>query len=195
MSAAQQQTEVNVNEEHEAEAPAAEGQVSGPTTEEDLQRELEEMRKRLEEQERETHERLLRTMADFENFRRRARQEREEIRQFANQELLQGLLPIMDDFDRALAAAEQAGSSEALLEGVNMIKKQMEAFLAKHGVAPVEAVGKPFDPSLHEAVLQAPATEEHPAGTVVEEIRRGYTLNGRLLRPALVKVAAAEEAG
>jgi molecular chaperone GrpE len=169
--------------------------VSGPTTEEDLQRELEEMRKRLEEQERETHERLLRTMADFENFRRRARQEREEIRQFANQELLQGLLPIMDDFDRALAAAEQAGSSEALLEGVNMIKKQMEAFLAKHGVAPVEAVGKPFDPSLHEAVLQAPATEEHPAGTVVEEIRRGYTLNGRLLRPALVKVAAAEEAG
>jgi molecular chaperone GrpE len=182
MSTTKEPAEDRVETSQESEVPADEA----------LQQELEDLRRRLEEQERENTDRLLRTMADFDNFRRRARQEKEDARLYANQELLLGILPIIDNFDRALAAAEKAGSSEALLEGVSMILRQMQDFLTKHGVSLIEAVGQPFDPSLHEAVLQAPATEEHPAGTVAEEIQKGYTLNGRLLRPALVKVATAD---
>jgi len=166
------------------------------TVEDALQAELEDLRRRLEEQERkskENHEQYLRALADLDNYRRRARQREDEVRQYANQELLAGLLPIVDNFERALAAAEEAHSFESLRDGVSLILRQMLDFLTKNGVSPVDAVGRPFDPSVHEAVLQAPASEEHPAGTVVQEIRRGYTLNGRLLRAALVAVAKEQE--
>ncbi|MGQ9697107.1 MAG: nucleotide exchange factor GrpE [Armatimonadota bacterium] len=191
----------------EAEKPECETTVGTPgaentsgtaeaTVEEALQAELEDLRRRLEEQERkskENHEQYLRALADLDNYRRRAKQREEELVQYANQELLAGLLPILDNFERALAAAEEAHSFESLKEGVSLILRQMQDFLAKNGVSPVEAVGRPFDPSVHEAVLQAPASEQHPAGTVVQEIRRGYTLKGRLLRAALVAVAKEQE--
>ncbi|MGC8833155.1 MAG: nucleotide exchange factor GrpE [Armatimonadota bacterium] len=177
------------------ESPSAEEKTAAPSSEEVLQRELEEMRRRLEEQERESRENrdlFLRTMADLENFRRRARQEKEEIRQRANQELLSELLPVLDDFERALDAAQQTRNFDALCEGVSMILRKMQDLLAKHGVEPIEAVGKPFDPALHEAVLQTPASDQYPPGTVVAEIRKGYTLNGKLLRASLVNVAKEE---
>jgi molecular chaperone GrpE len=177
-----------------AETPSSEGKAA-LSSEEALQRELEEMRRRLEEQERESRENrdlFLRTMADLENFRRRARQEKEEIRQRANQELLSELLPVLDDFERAVNAAQQTRNFDALCEGVSMILRKMQDLLAKHGVEPIEAVGKPFNPALHEAVLQTPASDQYPPGTVVAEIRKGYTLNGKLLRASLVNVAKEE---
>lgn len=185
--------------ECETAEPAAGERAAGAaeaTAEDVLQAELEDLRRRLEEQERkskENHEQYLRALADLDNYRRRARQREEEVRQYANQELLAGLLPILDDFERALTAAEEAHSFESLRDGVSLILRQMQDFLSKNGVTPVDAVGQVFDPSVHEAVLQFPASEEHPAGTVVQEIRKGYKLNGRLLRAALVAVAKEQE--
>lgn len=181
-----------------AEPAAGEGAggAAEATAEDVLQAELEDLRRRLEEQERksrENHEQYLRALADLDNYRRRAKQREEEVRQYANQELLASLLPILDNFERALTAAEEAHSFESLRDGVSLILRQMQDFLSKNGVTPVEAVGQVFDPSVHEAVLQSPASEEHPAGTVVQEIRKGYMLNGRLLRAALVAVAKEQE--
>ncbi len=161
-----------------------------------LQREIDDLRASLEEARREAaenYEKFLRTLADLDNFRRRTRMEYEEVVANANRELMAGLLPIIDNFERALAAAEQTQNFEALHEGVVLIWKQLRELLSKFGVEPIEAKGKPFDPSLHEAILQAEPSEEFPPGTVVEEIQKGYRMKGRLLRPSLVKVARTTE--
>lgn len=130
---------------------------------------------------------LLRAMADFDNFRRRTRQEMEEIRRIALEEFLRGLLRVMDNFERALQAAQDSQSFEKLTEGVQLTHRQMQSLLREAGVHPIESVGKPFDPNLHEAV-QRVESSEHPDGTVLEEIERGYMIQSRVLRPSRVKV-------
>lgn len=146
---------------------------------------------KLQEQLKETQDQMLRAMADIENVRRRGRQDREEAAQYGNQSLLADLLPVIDNLERAVSAADKA-TVESLLEGVNLTLRQFMDTLRKHGVEPVEGAGQPFDAQLHEAIMRAEPSEEHPAGTVVDEIRKGYTLRGRLLRPSLVKVAQEE---
>ncbi len=132
---------------------------------------------------------LLRKSAEFDNYRKRVERERREIIQYAASEVFEGLLPILDDFERALRAP--AGDSvEAYRQGVELIRKQLLDFLAKHDVRPIEALGAAFDPRFHEAVTY----EERPGsrdGEVIEEIRRGYMHGDRLLRPAVVRVAKA----
>lgn len=130
----------------------------------------------------------LRTLADFQNFRRRKDEEAREIGQFANRELILGLLPIMDNFERALKSAEQNQNYEALLSGVALTLRQMQDFLKKNGVEPIDSVGKEFDPNVHEAVMRV-EDGEHPENTVVDEVQRGYTMHSRVLRPSMVKVA------
>jgi molecular chaperone GrpE len=136
---------------------------------------------------REEHERLLRAAADLENYRKRAVKEREEVQRFGNEKLLKDLLPIVDNLDRALAAAPADG---ALTDGVKLVRASFESALARHAVKSFSALGTPFDPAKHEAIVQIP-TAEAPPGTVVLEHARGFTLSDRLLRPAMVGVAVA----
>ena len=136
-------------------------------------------------------ERLLRLQADFENFRKRAQREKDEARQFANQSLIEKQLPILDNFEMALAAAKDA--DPALRDGVQMIYDQLLGILRDSGVETIDATGEDFDPNLHEAISQQETTEAEP-GTVVEQVQRGYRLHERLVRPARVVVAKAPEA-
>jgi molecular chaperone GrpE len=134
---------------------------------------------------RDEHERLLRAAADLENYKKRAAKEREEVQRFGIERLVKDLLPVVDDLDRALAAAPEGGS---LADGVRLVRASFERALAKHGVVGFSALGERFDPALHEALMQVPSAER-PPGTVVVEHARGFKLNDRLVRPAMVGVA------
>jgi molecular chaperone GrpE len=140
----------------------------------------------------ENWDRLLRTTADFENFKKRAAREKTEAVQYANGSLLQKVLPVLDNFEAALAAAKgadgAAGNVNSLQSGVAMIQLQLKNVLAESGLEEIDAAGKPFDPTLHEAVSQqesAEVAEDH----VLQQLRKGYKLKDRLLRPATVVVA------
>jgi molecular chaperone GrpE len=131
------------------------------------------------------HERCLRVAADLENYKKRAVKEKDEIQKFGNEKLLKDLFPVVDGLDRALAAAP---ADDPLREGVKLVRAAFEQALARHGVTGFSAMGQKFDPALHEALMQVP-TREQPAGTVVLEHARGFKLNDRLVRPAMVGVA------
>ncbi len=143
-------------------------------------------------------DRLLRTTAEFDNFRKRTERERRELHEAAAADLIRELLPVLDDLERALAAArpaaddpEEAGDPLAQLRhGVELIHRQLLEALRRRGVEALEVVGQPFDPNWHEAVVQEPA-EGRPDGEVIGEVRRGYRLASRLLRAAMVRVAKA----
>jgi molecular chaperone GrpE len=143
----------------------------------------------------ETRDRWIRLNADFENFRRRTLKEREEAHQFGHQALAKDLLPAVDNLERATEAARKSGVGdlESLLQGLELVQRDLESVLAKHGVTEVEALGQPFDPSMHEAIAQLP-DDSVPANTVVKVFQRGYRLRDRLLRPAQVVVSKAGEA-
>ena len=130
----------------------------------------------------------LRALADLQNFRRRNEDDRGRIIRDANERLIKELLPVLDDFSLAVTAAETAQSYEQLIGGVKAILRKFNETLAKQGVAPIPAVGEPFDAELHEAVMLDEGTDQ-PDETVTAELRRGYTLNNRVIRPAMVKVA------
>jgi molecular chaperone GrpE len=134
-------------------------------------------------------DRLLRTAAEFDNYRKRVDRERRELSEYAGADILSDMLPIIDDLERALQAAP-GGEAESYRRGVELIHKQMTDLLRKRGVKPIEAVGTQFDPRYHEAVMNE-VSGEHREGEVMAELRRGYTLGDRLLRPATVKVAKA----
>jgi molecular chaperone GrpE len=130
-------------------------------------------------------DRLLRTLADFENFRRRAERYRSEYVQFAAMEMVRDLIPILDDFRRAMKV-ETADKEYA--KGIELIDQRLFEALKKAGLEPIEAAGKLFDPNLHQAVVRV-QSEEFPDQTVLEEFQSGYNFKGKLLRPAMVKVA------
>jgi molecular chaperone GrpE len=133
-------------------------------------------------------DRLLRLAAEFDNYRKRAERERRETIEYASHDVLLELLPIIDNFERALQAPRGSHELEALRKGVELIHKQMLDLLRKRGVTPIEAEGTDFDPNVHQAVIHE-ASEAHRDGEVMAELQRGYTLRDRLLRPAMVKVA------
>jgi len=134
--------------------------------------------------------RLLRTAAEFDNFKKRAARERDDATRFASQSLLSRLIPVLDSFEMALAAAQTApaGEADSLKTGVNMILGQFKAALAEAGLEEIDATGQEFNPALHEAVSQQ-ETAEVPEGHVVQQLRKGYKLRERLIRPASVVVA------
>ena len=134
------------------------------------------------------HDRLLRQAAEFDNYRKRVDRERKEASHHAAAEFLQDLLPIIDDFERALQT--DAPGSEPYRQGLEIIHRALMDTLRKRGVTPIEAVGTKFDPQLHQAVAYEEDPERHD-GEVTEEFRRGYRLGDKLLRPAMVKVAKA----
>ena len=135
---------------------------------------------------KDTHERLLRVAAEFDNFKKRAAKERDDLQKFGIERLLKDFLPVADNLERALDHAEEHDLRQ-VIEGVKLVQKLLENTLAKHGVTGFSALGQPFDPNLHEALMQQES--DAPPGTVVSEMSRGYKLNERLVRPAAVVVA------
>lgn len=141
---------------------------------------------------KESHERALRAQADLENYKKRAQKEKEEIQKFGLERLLKDFLPVLDNLDRALEAAQKSSDFDSLRTGVEMTRKLLDGAFGKQGVKGFSAVGQAFDPRLHEAMQQVESATV-PAGHVVYEAVRGYLLNDRLMRPALVVVARAPE--
>lgn len=148
-------------------------------------------RDQLAQQAAELRDRLLRRQAEFENFRRRVERERAELLEFSGMETLRALLPVIDDFERALKV-ECADKEYA--RGMDLIYQRLVETIGKLGLEPLTALGQPFDPNLHHAVEMAP-TEEAEDHTVLDEYQRGYSFRGRLLRPAMVKVACRPKDG
>jgi len=142
----------------------------------------------LESQIEEFRNRLLRSQADFDNYRRRTQREKEEMAKYASAELIARLLPVLDNFERAIGAAKSSGDFEALAKGVDMIHRQLLQVLEQEGLKPMETVGQPFNPEIHEAVMRV-ESDEHEEGIIVEELQRGYILKDRVIRPAMVKVS------
>ena len=133
-----------------------------------------------------------RARADFANLKKRVEAEREEVRYRSNEALLRKLLPIVDDFERAFQTLPLELKDAAWVNGMSMILHKLETLLESENVTPLQVAGEPFDPAWHEAMLQE-VTSDHPDGTVIEEMQRGYRLGDRVLRPALVKVASNPE--
>jgi molecular chaperone GrpE len=150
---------------------------------------LEELKTRAEKAD-ENWERLLRTTADFDNFKKRAAREKQDAIRYANEGLLEKLVPVLDNFDAALSAAQasSAGAAQSLQTGVSMIFQQLKKVLTESGLEEVDATDQKFDPNLHEAVSQQESAEV-PEGHVLQQLRKGYKLRDRLLRPATVIVA------
>ena len=136
----------------------------------------------------ELNARVLRLTADYDNYRKRTQREKEDVRQFSNQDLLEKLLPVLDNFEMAITAVKEADPS--IKDGVQMIYDQLFAVLKGSGMEPIDAMGEAFDPNLHEALSQE-ETANVNEGTVVQQVQRGYKLNERLVRPARVVVAKA----
>ncbi|HYE32954.1 MAG TPA: nucleotide exchange factor GrpE [Methylomirabilota bacterium] len=153
------------------------------------QAELDELRAKAAKGE-ENYERLLRVSADFDNFKKRAARERLDAIKYANESLLERLVPVLDTFDMAIQAvnAPQGASMEALKTGVTMIYTQLKSTLTDAGLEELNVAGQKFDPNLHEAVSQQESAEAEE-GSVLQQLRKGYRLQGRLIRPATVIVA------
>ncbi len=149
--------------------------------------ELEEAAKAEKARAEDVFKRLQYLQADFENYRRRTEKDLSDARRFGNERLLSDLLVVNDEMELALEKARESGENPVFLEGVEMVLKRISGILAKEGVERIPGVGTLYTPELQEAALKAPSEEED--GTIIEEIRRGYTLKGRVLRPSIVKVA------
>jgi molecular chaperone GrpE len=165
----------DANAQEDLPAVTVEGELQAVTAERD----------KLAAEKAELNDRLLRKQAEFDNFRRRTERDRYDFLQFAGMELARELLPVLDDFERALKVecADQNYS-----KGIELIYQRLSDILKKMGVEPIEAAGKRFDPNLHEGVVCVP-TDEVEDQSVLEELQRGYNFKGKLLRPAMVKVA------
>ena len=183
--------QIKENQEETPEVTEANTEVEERETSATLPDDPEELKRLLEEKTVEAENNLNRSprlQADYENLRRRSRQEREDLLKYGSEQLIKNLLPVLDNFERALASAGDGG--EKFISGVEMINRQLNEVLGGEGLAPIPAKGEPFDPNFHEAVMQVTDTGE-PENTVVEELRKGYTYKGKLLRASMVKVAGA----
>lgn len=134
--------------------------------------------------------RLLYLQADFENYRKRVKREIEESIRYGNEKLIGKLLNVIDELELAIKTGKETENKKAIIEGVEIVLKKMYNTLESEGLTKIEAEGKPFDPKLHEAVLRV-NTDEYPAGTVIEEVRKGFILNGKVIRPSMVKISSA----
>ncbi|KYF68596.1 molecular chaperone GrpE [Sorangium cellulosum] len=171
----------NTEEQAEAQAERAEPAEQRAPTPEDKLGEVQAEAARMREQ-------LLRTAADFDNFRKRSRREVEEAQRRGRESILKDLLPVFDNLERAASHAENAPDVKSVADGVRIVAKQFVDTLDRMGIKRIAAVGKPFDPSVHEAIQQIESTE-HPAGVVIAEVQPGYMLGDYLIRAAMVVVS------
>ena len=152
--------------------------------------ELEDKTAALEKEKGELYDRLLRTAADFDNFKKRTRKEMDEARLKSREEVLREVLPGIDNLERAIGAAAGVAGAAGVIDGIKLVLRQFQSALERFDVRGFDSVGQPFDPARHEAISQIETTE-FPAGSVAAEMQRGYLMGNRLLRPALVAVAKA----
>ena len=136
-------------------------------------------------------DRVLRAHAEMENLRQRQSRELTDERRYGAISLMRDILPVVDNIDRAIEAAEKSGDGGPLLEGFQLVRQQLVTALAQHGCEPINALGQPFNPDIHAAILQQPSPD-HPAGHVMLVTQPGYTLHDRVVRPASVIVSAGE---
>jgi len=152
-------------------------------------KEMEDKVESIKQEAKENHDRLLRVSAEFENYQKRAAREMNDFRKFATESFVKAMLPVVDNLDRAIeSSSNDKHADSSMLEGVNMTLKEILKVFEQFGVKPFESVGKTFDPSLHQAVMQE-ETETHPENSVVKELQKGYMMHDRLLRPAMVVVS------
>lgn len=177
---------------NETAAPAGEPDTASLEPEEQVRR-LEEALAAKEAEAAANWDKYLRERADLENYRRRMQKEKEELQKYGNECLLLEILPVLDNMERALDHASEESLS-AIIEGVNLTRSMLLSVLKKFGVEPVESKGAPFDPAFHQAMCRVESAETAP-NTVIEEFQKGYMLNDRLLRPAMVSVAGAPKNG
>ena len=175
----QQEIEESETADTAAESPAEEAQPEAAADSEQIAR--------LEAEKQESEERLKRLQADFENFRRRTRQEKEELAAVVTQGLLTDMLPLLDNFQRAMAA--EAKDIESFKQGVEMIYKQFQDALAKNGLEAIDTTDAKFDPNFHQAVMRVQDPEKED-DTIAAELQKGYMAKGRVLRPSMVQVVA-----
>lgn len=136
------------------------------------------------------NDKYLRLYAEFDNFRRRTVKEREEARKMEGKDVIVSLLPVLDDFDRALKAMETATDIAPIKEGVTLVQHKLKNILSQKGLKPMESIGTPFDPELHEAITNIPAPNEDLKGKVIDEMEKGYFLNDKVVRFAKAIVGA-----
>jgi molecular chaperone GrpE len=171
----------------------SESHDNGPARAEDTppatpEAQIDELRRQLDDKQ----DRLLRALAEADNIRRRGQRDRDEFTKYANESLLRELLPVLDNLDRALDSARSTAGTGGVVTGVELIQRELLRVLERAGVTRYSAIGQPFDPTRHEAIARVVSTEATP-DTVVNETAPGYLLNGRVLRPAMVAVAAAPD--
>lgn len=169
-------------------ADAPEVEVNTP---EDVDRDLTQLYEQMQaaaDERDQMKDQLLRTMADFQNFRKRVLDEKKLTEERANERFLTALLPVLDNFERSLASIESGASLESVAEGIKAIDRQFKSVLDAQKVARIASLGQPFDPDLHEA-LATVESAEHPDGTIVDEIEAGYRMGDRIIRPARVRVS------
>lgn len=135
------------------------------------------------------YDRYMRAVADLENFRKRSIREKDELRQFAATGVVEDIIPVLDNLGLGLAAARQQTEVKPIVDGVALVLDQFKAALARHGLKELNPLGQPFDPNLHDCISHQP-TEQFPAEHVSQVVRLGYTLNGRMVRPASVVVSS-----
>ncbi|MEM5015730.1 nucleotide exchange factor GrpE [Metabacillus indicus] len=172
------------------EEEAAEAQAGQEEAQEQGSDELSEAKAKIEELEAklsDTENRMYRLQADLDNFRRRARLDMEFAQKYRSQNLITDILPALDNFERALKIDTDDEKTQSLLQGMDMVYRQLIQALQNEGAEAIQAEGQPFDPHLHQAVMQV-EDENFEAGTVIEEFQKGYKLKDRIIRPAMVKV-------
>jgi len=177
-------------EKAEVSGPAVEGEKGEKTEEEEQPAQLEILKERLaetEKQNKELEDRLIRLAAEFDNYKKRIAKEQNQLEKYASQNLISKLLESLDNFSRALDSAKNSADIKSLQSGVELIYSQLMEILSKEGLEEIQAVGEHFDPHLHEAVLQIES--DRPEGTIVDEISKGYKLNGKVIRHSKVVVS------
>ncbi|ATP94634.1 nucleotide exchange factor GrpE [Bacillus altitudinis] len=183
MSEEKQTPEQAAEVEAQEEAVQAETEEVKHDEQSAFQEKIDELQQLLDKKEN----KILRVQADFENYKRRARTEVETVQKYRSQHVVSDLLPALDNFERALGIDPDNEQTKSLLEGMQMVYRQLVEALKNEGVEPIEAVGKEFDPNLHQAVMQV-EDENYDSNIVVEELQKGYKLKDRVIRPSMVKV-------
>lgn len=147
---------------------------------------------RMQQELKQANDMMLRLAAELDNYKKRVAKERESLIKYAAQDIIIDLLPVLDNFKRAIESADKTKDFDSFIEGIKMIYKQVNDLLEKRGVRQIEAIGQTFDPTIHEAVMQL-ASDEHPENIVVAELQKGYMLNDRVIRPSVVAVSKGVE--
>ena len=177
--------------EPEAQEDPVQAKAPEPPPEEEAGREpadLKQLVQKMEQENSALENKYLRAYADFENYKKRATRDQEDLVKYSNERLIREFLPVVDSLERALSHSEDTEVPAKFLEGLTLILKQFQEVLARLDVMPVDSLHQPFDPARHQAISQV-ETDAHPEGTVAEEIQKGYWIKGRMLRPALVVVS------